>query len=734
MSYHQMVRARKYAFHKSFLAAATPYFFICLLAFSSVFQPSAYGQETLTLNELKAQMNSDNDSLRFSSLRILVPRYLYIKKRPDSARYYYELLQKEALSRPYLSTEASFHLLYTKIQYDMHFHEIYKSPEEQHEAYADLYTYAMDSAKGIPPVNVVDAFNLLAVYFYTYSSYFPHAFNPNYDTAIYFAKKGAKLSFDHQLWIQYANAKRILGNLFAHQNKYYDAIEECYEALDVLDKIDDNGADRGGIGSHSRIRTQAVLFKALYYVKDTARLGKLTGEMVLQAGEQDDATDKARAFKFRAHYYDQLKNDEKTIEYLEHALEQYLKINFISSVFEIHVNLSYEYAKIGRFEKALYHKKQCEEIMQKHKLIEVLKVLYHLSIMPVLDYQGDADELQKSLLFLENCDFNKFDAYDGVQLYPLLQETYDLLGDIPKAYAASEKYHRLNDSLNSLNLKSQIAFLQTKYETQKKEQEIANLQQTAEIQSLALDKKNNQIIITSLVVLVFAISGFLYYRQYKIKRDKASLELEQRFLRSQLNPHFIFNSMGAIQNYLLTENTEKATHYMSMFSGLMRQILEHSRKEFIPLSEEIDMLNNYLKLQELRFSESFTFKIDLDENLDEDTTGIPPMFAQPFIENALEHGLFKKGDHNEVRIKFMRSGPDLIQLEILDSGVGVKETLVKVKEHRSLATQITNERLEKMSVSSKAKLRFDAANIMDENGNIQGYRVQLSLPSKLIAA
>ncbi|MEO1254964.1 MAG: histidine kinase, partial [Bacteroidota bacterium] len=214
---------------------------------------------------------------------------------------------------------------------------------------------------------------------------------------------------------------------------------------------------------------------------------------------------------------------------------------------------------------------------------------------------------------------------------------------------------------------------------------------------------------------------------------KASSELEQRFLRSQLNPHFIFNSMGAIQQYLLTESAEKASDYMSVFSKLMRQILENSREDFITLEEEVSMLKNYLELQKLRFQNNFEYTIEIDESLDSAYDGIPPMFAQPFIENALEHGLFKR-DQNTIKIKFLKVSDELIQLEIMDNGIGVSETIAKTTKHQSLATKITNERLEKMQVTYKTTISLQAENIKNDSGEIEGYHIRLSLPSKLVAA
>lgn len=327
--------------------------------------------------------------------------------------------------------------------------------------------------------------------------------------------------------------------------------------------------------------------------------------------------------------------------------------------------------------------------------------------------------------------YEKLRSAQYINLIDLNCRVYDKLGLYRKALSSYKKKLDLQDSLFNKENTRLISEFETKYETEKKEQEIIRLQQTSEIQSLKLQRQSNLIIIGSLLVLIIICIIFFYNRQQKIKRDKASLQLEQRFLRSQLNPHFIFNSMGAIQHYLLTESREKASDYMGLFSKLMRQILENSRKEFIQLEEEIRMLKNYLKLQKLRFRNTFNYEIIVDKALNREYDGIPPMFAQPFIENALEHGLFKK-ECNDLRIKFSKISTKLVELEIFDSGTGLNQELSEAKDHKSLATIITNERLEKMRMTYKTGLVFNTENVINNVKEIDGYRVSIRLPMKLI--
>jgi len=288
------------------------------------------------------------------------------------------------------------------------------------------------------------------------------------------------------------------------------------------------------------------------------------------------------------------------------------------------------------------------------------------------------------------------------------------------------------DSTKSVEMNKRLQELQTQFETERKDQAIASLTQQATIQELQLSQRNNQLIISGLFFAVMIAGGLIYYRQDKLRKERVATELEQRLLRSQLNPHFIFNSMTAIQQYMLKEDTENAAHYMGMFSTLMRQILENSREEFITLKEEINTLKNYLELHKVRFNKRFEYEIIVDNKLDIDYTGIPPMFAQPFIENALEHGLFRK-EENKITIQFSKVSDNVIFLEIVDTGVGIRQEIENAS-HKSLAMQITRERLTLLGKALKEKLDFTAENIKSTDGTVQGFRINLTLPFKKMAA
>ena len=212
-----------------------------------------------------------------------------------------------------------------------------------------------------------------------------------------------------------------------------------------------------------------------------------------------------------------------------------------------------------------------------------------------------------------------------------------------------------------------------------------------------------------------------------MKNEQAQSELEQRFLRSQLNPHFIFNALLAIQNFMMKNNAQLAALYLTKFSKLMRQILESSREEFIAVESEVEMLTNYMDIHKLRLKDSFEYKIDIDENIDVETDTIPPMFVQPFVENAIEHGIINAKNGGFIEIRLSKEN-EYISIEIKDNGGGLVRENATPKEHQSLASTIIRERMALFNKSLKDKIRLILNEIKNEKGEVMGTRVELKVP------
>lgn len=237
------------------------------------------------------------------------------------------------------------------------------------------------------------------------------------------------------------------------------------------------------------------------------------------------------------------------------------------------------------------------------------------------------------------------------------------------------------------------------------------------------------LILTFLGVVVGYLASYIH--QLKIKQQ--SSEFEQKLLLSQMNPHFIFNSLSAIQNYMFANRPIEAGNYLSDFSRLMRLILENSRSKEILLSKELQSLRFYLELQKLRFSEKFDYEISVSDDIAEDLVYITPMLIQPFIENSIEHGIQHKNGKGFISLD-LRIEDSYVVFEIVDDGVGFeksKEINRNRREfHQSQSTQITQERIELLSKQKRGKAIVQIID-RDATEGVSGTRVVVRIPYRL---
>lgn len=236
--------------------------------------------------------------------------------------------------------------------------------------------------------------------------------------------------------------------------------------------------------------------------------------------------------------------------------------------------------------------------------------------------------------------------------------------------------------------------------------------------------------ISLFIALALSIASYILYLYIKkIKIKQQNTELEQKLLASQMNPHFIFNALSAIQSYMYNNQSEEAGNYLSGFSRLVRLILQNSRSRFIPLDDEIQTLKLYLKLQKLRFADKFEYEISHPEAGKLANIMVPPMMAQPFIENSIEHGILHKDGNGLISINISIREKN-IGLEICDDGIGIKkarELNQNLRNHTSFATSITRERLTILEKTFKVKSEIK---IIDRSTAEQtsGTRVILTIP------
>jgi tetratricopeptide (TPR) repeat protein len=250
------------------------------------------------------------------------------------------------------------------------------------------------------------------------------------------------------------------------------------------------------------------------------------------------------------------------------------------------------------------------------------------------------------------------------------------------------------------------------------------------------------ILITGL--LIIAMASIFIYRSLSLKRKNEKLksdreqailkqnaaELEMQALRAQMNPHFIFNCLSSINHFILKNETEAASDYLTKFSRLVRMVLNNSKKTFITIEDETDMLKLYLELERLRFRNSFDYSISFTNPIDIDNIFVPPLLLQPFVENAIWHGLMHKEGQGRLEIELSIDDRTLICV-ITDNGIGRKNA-AKFKsksseKQKSLGLHITRDRLALLNKNIDQPSSFNFEDITDGEGNAAGTRVILKI-------
>jgi ligand-binding sensor domain-containing protein/signal transduction histidine kinase len=220
------------------------------------------------------------------------------------------------------------------------------------------------------------------------------------------------------------------------------------------------------------------------------------------------------------------------------------------------------------------------------------------------------------------------------------------------------------------------------------------------------------------------------FRQREAEAKQQMAETETAILRLQMNPHFIYNSMNSINAYILNKDIDTAGDYLNRFAKLMRMILDFAKKPYITLYDEIQLLEQYLLTEAMRFEGQFSFSFEVDDSIDQDDVIVPTMILQPFVENAVWHGLSQKKGDGCVKIGFKIEEESLV-CSVEDNGIG-REAAGRVKNrspvHESKALAITRQRLELLKAKTGARADCEIVDLKDANGQAMGTKVLLHLP------
>lgn len=291
-------------------------------------------------------------------------------------------------------------------------------------------------------------------------------------------------------------------------------------------------------------------------------------------------------------------------------------------------------------------------------------------------------------------------------------------GNMQKSLMALERFKSIQDSLTSSEKTKSINELEQKYLKFENEQKISELEKSNEIKSL----REKFLAVGAITMLLVIIIIVFFYRQFVLNSKYQALETELRLNRARMNPHFIFNALAGIQTLVLEgKEPMKISSMVSSLSKIMRQSLESTYDEMHTLDEELDFLENYLKIQKQRFENKFEYQFLIDKDIQSNEVLIPSMLLQPFAENSIEHG-FKGINYLGVIKIIFKLNNNVLEIILNDNGIGL-DSVENEKSTTSRATQIARERLSLINKKHKA-----ASSISINNRMEGGVEVKIILP------
>ena len=529
-------------------------------------------------------------------------------------------------------------------------------------------------------------------------------------------------------------------------DKYHEALNIHLQAYALFSELKDN---------FNQGRSLITLSGAALHMGDieTSQVYALKALHIAQIIGDKRIEGKAYNQLFSLHF--KLKDYDKALHYIKATDSLYSKTTDTTSIIAIKSNIASVYLQLKEYNKALTSYSQAMALSQsKGNPKTIVSVLNNIgyTYIEAGEYESAEKFLRGSITLNKNINTINAAPYKGLGNMFLLTKKNDsaaanfkkaleiykansnikeeievrdkliaiaiMAGDYVKALNNQIVRDSLQLNVNRIEKDRLLNFANVNYEVKQKETEINHQKE--------INSRNQWLLISAvlLCVMVLIATAFYVYNTKLRAANKAS-KLEQSLLRVQMNPHFIFNTLAAIQNITLEGNPIKSSNYIAKFSKLIRQNFDYVKKESIALDKEVAMISNYIETQQLRFNNAFTYTIEIDDAINKSEIKVPPMLLQPFVENAIEYGLKEKKEGGKLTIKIEKEPKDLVFI-ILDNGLGrsVKAKQEKITEELH-ATSIFIERL-KMRKKGEEKT-FKIKDLFDKNNTPTGTEVIFKL-------
>ena len=518
-------------------------------------------------------------------------------------------------------------------------------------------------------------------------------------------------------WIKgEALAQRQKGNLYYVAADNLNALEAYQKALVLSRKILNKQLESSVLSNLGNIHADLKEYdRALEnyraYLETSQAMGNRSEEI--------------KALSNIAIIYNDTENFDEGISYLNNALtlaKQEENDLFIAAITN---NLALAFKNLGEYQKALFHYQEALTIARKigNKYIEA-SALNSIGKINVLlkNYTVAETNASKALSLSKAIGAVEWEA----DSWEVLSKVYEQNGKMTEALNAYKEHIQLRDSVLNEEKKSELTRKEMQFQMER-QQAVAN----EEIKRQQLVK--NIYLIGVILLVLLAIFGYYIYKRRRDGLEKKKiaefnakvLETELRALRSQMNPHFIFNSLNSISDFISKNDIQQADDYLVKFSKLTRAILENSEKKSITLNEDLELMELYMQLEAIRLENKLHHQITIDQDIEPNNTLVPPLILQPFIENSIWHGIAPKNGDGHIDIKIEKEG-DMLKYVVDDNGVGQpKKNMREKKSNGSFGIKITKSRID---ILSHIKNKKGSVSLIDKP---EGVRVEITLPLEL---
>lgn len=503
------------------------------------------------------------------------------------------------------------------------------------------------------------------------------------------------------------------------------SITNYFEALKVFENLKNEGSISYALQAIGNLYFQQKKYKeALSFFNKAYKIYYKKNDLSLQ-----DNIQKVLLFINTAKAQQELNQCTQSDLYLDKALNLAQQLNDNDVLSEVYFNIgnNEERCKDNKNEALIHYRKSLSNSKlpenNANSLIAIGSVLYRQNKFSEAELS-----LTKGLECAKNINHLEFQKQALEQLYQIHKKKQQFA----KALEVGERLSIIKDSVKKEQNDNLLTKKQLQYEYEAKQSQL-KLVQERKLTGVKLENQRKNAFKNSLliglfgVLLVVCIGAYFLNKNYKQKQAIAQFEknvLNQKLLLSQMNPHFIFNSIDNIQSLIYNKQDKEAVNYLTKFSKLTRQILENSNENYITLNEELVMIDNYLSIQKLLYNNKFDFVINISSELETELILVPPMLTQPFIENAIKHGLKNTTEKGEIKVQFELQN-DKLFFEVLDNGTGFSDHQ-KVNGNKSIAMKITKERL--MHIANTKDFEVQTENLFDAHKNTVGAKVSFQIP------